>query len=516
MARKDSSAPVTRLKMAKIATMTSWFRAEDGARTQPLSVKETKSSIKGILEEIKTKFHKPDVIDERKRNHFVQKEMTEAPKLTDQEVTMFKSLESLEKELAEKGERVKGTAREGVDKYLWNDGGQIWGGFVVTIDTSALNLFAQLYQLATYENTRIHVRKQGASLPRKVQQSVDGSRGLHYSAGVHLPAPLQARIFQNWMSWKSEQGDANKLRYIIGLSTLDEYRGTKDEEFDRNKYTLGATKGIYVIEEVSENVCRWTRIQSADMQLSLPASVLNLLSKQLLKKANEVQEKYRRNGKVVDKEVRDVLVEIMRQGVEPRDDQKKIFKEVRRDETRSKGRENPSLSLNLSSGLSRSQKKRDLYIKKLERNSEPEDDSKPGKTTTFKSAQSNPIVLLTFSERFALTTCSWTISSGRTKDGSTWSHLTQASKCKPSASSMRGGREASLSEGPRRWQTAQRRRLVLGTSNITPTSGRGTALNAATLLVWSFKEPGRQTKNCSQVSNLSDTLSEIENSSSSN
>ena len=96
MARKDSSAPVTRLKMAKIATMTSWFRAEDGARTQPLSVKETKSSIKGILEEIKTKFHKPDVIDERKRNHFVQKEMTEAPKLTDQEVTMFKSLESLE------------------------------------------------------------------------------------------------------------------------------------------------------------------------------------------------------------------------------------------------------------------------------------------------------------------------------------------------------------------------------------------------------------------------------------
>ena len=44
--------------------------------------------------------------------------------------------------------------------------------------------------------------------------------------------------------------------------------------------------------------------------------------------ANKVQRKYRRNGKIVDSETRNVLVEKMRVGMELEENQKKVFKEL--------------------------------------------------------------------------------------------------------------------------------------------------------------------------------------------
>jgi len=47
---------------------------------------------------------------------------------------------------------------------------------------------------------------------------------------------------------------------------------------------------------------------------------LNFQAQKLVEHANKVQEKYKRNGKVVDKEIRDVLVERMREGIEISED----------------------------------------------------------------------------------------------------------------------------------------------------------------------------------------------------
>ena len=64
------------------------------------------------------------------------------------------------------------------------------------------------------------------------------------------------------------------------------------------------------------------------MKASLPAKVLNFLAQIQLGWANEVQEIHRRNGKAVDKEVRDVLVKRMREGVELTRDQEELLKEI--------------------------------------------------------------------------------------------------------------------------------------------------------------------------------------------
>ncbi|GMI39265.1 hypothetical protein TrCOL_g5466 [Triparma columacea] len=54
-------------------------------------------------------------------------------------------------------------------------------------------------------------------------------------------------------------------------------------------------------------------------------NAIEYLAKNQLAEANRLQEKFRRNGKEVDAEVRGALVERMREGVELEEDQKKVF-----------------------------------------------------------------------------------------------------------------------------------------------------------------------------------------------
>ena len=66
----------------------------------------------------------------------------------------------------------------------------------------------------------------------------------------------------------------------------------------------GTSKGVFIIKELTENTCQLTRAQLGDLKFSsaMPVSVLDLIIKQQLVAANEVQEEFRRNGKEVDRE----------------------------------------------------------------------------------------------------------------------------------------------------------------------------------------------------------------------
>ena len=91
--------------------------------------------------------------------------------------------------------------------------------------------------------------------------------------------------------------------------------------------TVGSSKGIYIIKELTDNTCEWTRIQQVDFKVKLPKKLLHLAATQQLGWANEVQEKFRRNGKVVDQERVDFLAEVMRarRGQPLMDDQQEVF-----------------------------------------------------------------------------------------------------------------------------------------------------------------------------------------------
>ena len=53
--------------------------------------------------------------------------------------------------MLERGERVEGTLKEDVDKFLWRENNELWSAFDVTLDVSAKNVLAELFVLDTYE-----------------------------------------------------------------------------------------------------------------------------------------------------------------------------------------------------------------------------------------------------------------------------------------------------------------------------------------------------------------------------
>ncbi|GMI47646.1 hypothetical protein TrCOL_g5426 [Triparma columacea] len=249
------------------------------------------------------------------------------------EETMLDGVRELENELYEKGKRVKGTLQEGVDKYLWRDGDNVWGAFGVTADKSAEGMLAELSLSETYTYARRHLEDNG-NLPRVLRQNVDGTRSLHQHQGVHLPNPAKDRLFESWFSWKEVKLENGRTSYMLAFVPLTEYpeRGFKD--LSKEGFVLAETTGVYFFNEIAPNVCRMTRIQTVDLkftgllQKAVMDKAIDFLAKSQLVEANMLQEKFRRNGKEVDAEVRGVLVERMKDSLELSVSQKKVFENL--------------------------------------------------------------------------------------------------------------------------------------------------------------------------------------------
>jgi len=211
--------------------------------------------------------------------------------------------------------------KESIDKFLWTKGDEIWGGFRTKVAISAEEMFAFLYELNTHSEANEHRDKNG-NLPRVVR-SLEGSRVMHFTKTVHFPPPMKHRLFQNWFTWKKVES-AEGMKFVIGFAPLEQYKGPKEvDNYSDDKYVRASTWGLYVIQEIAPLVCTWTRIQSVDVHASLPANILNFQAQKHLGWANRVQERFERNAKVIDKEIRDSLIMKMREGVEVRMDEKR-------------------------------------------------------------------------------------------------------------------------------------------------------------------------------------------------
>ncbi|GMI43365.1 hypothetical protein TrCOL_g9828 [Triparma columacea] len=300
-------------------------------RTKKGDVKAAYAAVKGIMEEVRKKFRQPGVIDERRKRYFVEEAMPRAPSLAIEEEAMLESVGSLENELHTKGKRVKGTLKEGIDKFLWKEEDNVWAAFGVTVDKSAKGVLAEEFLFDTFASSEKHFKNNG-NLPRVIRKDVDGTRSMHYHIGVKVPAATN-RLFENWFVWKEVKLDNGQTAYMLGFVPLGEYYGASFTNLSKDGFVIGVTRGIYFFNEIAPNVCRVTRIQTVDLKFSgihktVMDNAIDYLAKNALVEANRLQKKFRRNGKEVDAEVRGALVERMREGSELEEDQKKVFGEL--------------------------------------------------------------------------------------------------------------------------------------------------------------------------------------------
>ncbi|GMH59100.1 hypothetical protein TrST_g13015, partial [Triparma strigata] len=243
------------------------------------------------------RFEKEEVIDERAKEYF-SSNIQNAPPLTDAERAQITLALGTVGELS-KAKRVAGIINESVEKFYHRvgaRGGAGWGMTVAKMDVSAMSFFTELWLLNTFEkkakNKHVKVRDFRENL-------ADGTRGALYSVSVRLPGAFSDRLFRAWLTWDQLiQGDGRKT-FVIAMSPIEDYEGTIPVLPESAKNLKMATsKGVFIVKEITDNTCEFTRAQMVDLKVKqLPANMMDILAKQELEWANEVQEKFRRNGK---------------------------------------------------------------------------------------------------------------------------------------------------------------------------------------------------------------------------
>ncbi|GMH90953.1 hypothetical protein TL16_g11919 [Triparma laevis f. inornata] len=254
------------------------------------------------------RFKKEDVIDQRMKEDFISN-IPNAPPLTLDEQSLVAESMNIVDELAN-ASRIAGTVNESVEKFLKVLEGESagWGKTVAKMNTSAVTLFSSLWLIDTYklkaETKQIAIRE--------IWTNLDGTRSQQYTRSFSLPG-FKDRIFEAWQTWDVTVDADGRQTFIIAISPLDKYKGTTRHKVAMDKSMVKATsRGVYVIKELTENTCEWTRAQQFDLNIAgVPLRVANIIAKEELKKANKTQEKFRRNGKEVDRETMNALARVM-------------------------------------------------------------------------------------------------------------------------------------------------------------------------------------------------------------
>jgi len=254
---------------------------------------------------------------------------------------------------------VQGTVREPVEFYEKVEGNAgAWGKAVAIIDASAARFFADRWCQNSHEHKKKDVEKQGANAFRKVVHTED-SHSMIYLTLVRLPSPISNRVFATWLTWRKEPDNS----FLVAFAPLEEYADQhadgervmanfmakqevrREREGDTREILLkdteelklmmqqraakkahvnelnglikqdpiaskairGTLRGFWRIKPIAPSVCEVTYLVQAELGGSIPSALLNAGVKDTLGLVQTMQIKFARNGKLVDKEMRDVF-----------------------------------------------------------------------------------------------------------------------------------------------------------------------------------------------------------------
>ena len=255
---------------------------------------------------------------------------------------------------------VQGTVREPMEFYQKVEGNAgAWGKVVATIDASAARVFVDSWCQNSHENWKNHVEEAGADALRKVVH-VEDSRSMFFVNLLRLPSPVSNRVYATWFTWRKEPDNTFLLAFaplegyadqpedgdrVIGnvvtkqgerrerevktVETLEKdneelklmtmrQRAAKKERVQElndmikqdpiaSKAIRGTVRGYWRIKPLAPSVCQVTYIVQGELSGSIPSALLNVRIKATLGVLQTTQVKFARNGKLVDKEMRDVF-----------------------------------------------------------------------------------------------------------------------------------------------------------------------------------------------------------------
>ena len=237
------------------ATARTFSFVQDGTRAKELFCK-----VAGLLYE---RFKKEDVIDARRKAALVDSIPYAPPLTVDERKIIAESLTIID-ELTE-AKRVAGTANDSVEKFLHYlpDGGGAWGKSVADMDVSAIALFTELWVINTYAK-----KAESKDSIREVWTNLDGSRSQQYTRSFSISGAFHDRLFEAWQTWEKLIDKDGRETFVIAISPIEKYNGTHHKIAVDKNMVKATSRGVYVIKQVTENTCEWTRAQQFDLNIT--------------------------------------------------------------------------------------------------------------------------------------------------------------------------------------------------------------------------------------------------------
>ena len=206
-----------------------------------------------------------------------------------------------------KFERIKGTMATYPTVHMFTRKEKseliVQGKCVGLIDESAEIVLAWLWHTCSYERMRSY-RRQNGNLKRSSDGEV-GRRSQVEVAEYKTATGFANRIFVTCLAWsKLERGYNGNEAYAIAFEPFYTEKGSVEDAkmySSTHAAVLASSSGLYVVERVAARITNLTYVLTSDVGGLVPKWLMKSLNIYALTSLIEIQEKYRRVDKVVDK-----------------------------------------------------------------------------------------------------------------------------------------------------------------------------------------------------------------------
>jgi len=168
-------------------------------------------------------------------------------------------------------------------------------------------VFAWLWCFEAYEHIQRSEKDEYKNVFRRIVE-VPSSRSVLLAQLKNMHG-MADRVFALWFTWRKEDDGS----YVIAFAPVEDSPATKQVEAmeaqikgDRRatKAVRGHLRGYWRIAPVAPNVCRFTCVGYGHLGGSIPDMILNAIVKRTLSIVHDAQDRFLRNGKVIDAEMR--------------------------------------------------------------------------------------------------------------------------------------------------------------------------------------------------------------------
>ncbi|GMI35149.1 hypothetical protein TeGR_g2654, partial [Tetraparma gracilis] len=210
--------------------------------------------------------------------------------------------------------RIAGTVREPVEYFQAKaTEGSAWGKAFTTVDASAISVVSWLWHFMSYERVDAHKRDMGDRMRMAVD--VPNSHSMFQAAKVKIGPGIDDRIFGAYWTWRKEEDGSFSL-VVAPVKAFQEpghpnlaarFEAFLDDHARATRSVRGSIIGSYRVVPLAENVCRVTLVFQGDVKGKIPVLARDWSVKSMLTILDIVRDRFEREGKAVDAELRAAL-----------------------------------------------------------------------------------------------------------------------------------------------------------------------------------------------------------------